>query len=82
MPTDINSNRPRSIIKQIANAVNLRINRLSSLKRNFEIVFKWNHFEMRLLNLRINFYLFIADFFVLILVVFVLFLLSLRFGQI
>ena len=45
------------------------------------IVFNLNHFEMRLLNLRIN-VLFIADFFVLILVVFVLFLLSLRFGQI
>ena len=40
----------------------------------FIIIFNWNHFEMRLLNLRNNFLL-IADFFVLILVVFVLFLL-------
>ena len=40
----------------------------------------WNHFEMRLLNLRINFYWLRTIF--LILVVFVLFLLSLRFGQI
>ena len=46
------------------------------------IVFNWNHFEMRLHNLRINFFLFIAHSFVLILVVFVLFLLSLCFGQI
>ena len=29
--------------------------------RIFVLVFNWNHFEMRLLNLRINF-LFIADF--------------------
>ena len=44
-------------------------------------VFNWNHFEMRLLNLRINlFYLLLT--FVFILVVFVLFLLSPRFGQI
>ena len=35
----------------------------------FVIVLNWNHFEMRLLNLIINF-LFTADFFVLILVVF------------
>ena len=39
-----------------------------------------NNFEMRLLNLRINFYF--CGRFVLISVVFVLFLLSLRFGQI
>ena len=38
-------------------------------------VFNWNHFEIWLLNLRINFFLFIADFFVLIVVVFMLFLL-------
>ena len=44
------------------------------------LVFNWNHFEMRLLNLRINFYL-LRTFF-LILVVFVLFLLWLSFGQI
>ena len=43
--------------------------------------FNWNHFEMRLLNLRINFFIY-CGLFVLILVVFVLFLLSLRFGQI
>ena len=35
------------------------------------LVFNWNHFEMRLLNLRIFYFLFIADFFVLILVVWV-----------
>ena len=47
------------------------------------IVFNWNHFEMRLLNLRINFFFFcLLRTFVLILVVFVLFLQSLRFGQI
>ena len=45
------------------------------------IVLNWNHFEMTLLILRINFYL-LGTFFVHILVVFVLFLLSLRFGQI
>ena len=45
------------------------------------IVFNWNHFEMRLLDLRINFFIY-CKLFVLILVVFVLFLLSLRFGQI
>ena len=44
------------------------------------LVFNWNHFEMRFLNLRLNFYLLRAFF--LILVVFVLFLLSLRFSQI
>ena len=44
-------------------------------------VFNWNHFEMRLLNLRINFFIY-CGLFVLILVVFVLFLLSQRFGQI
>ena len=38
-------------------------------KKTFTIVFNWNHFEMRLLNLRINFYL-LRTFFVLILVVF------------
>ena len=43
-------------------------------------VLNWNHFEMTFLNLRINFYLLRTFFF--ILVVFVLFLLSLRFGQI
>ena len=48
--------------------------------RIFVLVFNWNHFEMRFLNLRINFYL-LRTFF-LILVVFKLFLLSLRFGQI
>ena len=47
------------------------------------IVFNWNHFEMRLLNLRINSFFIFCGLFVLILVVFfVLFLLSLRFGQI
>ena len=45
------------------------------------IVFNWNHFEMRLLYLRINFFIY-CGLFVLILVVFLLFLLSLRFGQI
>ena len=45
------------------------------------IVFNWNHFEMRLLNLRINFLIY-SGLFVLILVVFLLFLLSLRFSQI
>ena len=47
------------------------------------IVFNWNHFEMRLLNQRINF-LFIADFLSSswYFFFFVLFLLSLRFGQI
>ena len=30
--------------------------------KHFVLVFNWNHFEMRFLNLRINFYLFIADF--------------------
>ena len=50
---------------------------------NSIVVFNWNHFEMRILNLRIYFYLLRSlFFFVLILVVFVLFLLSLRFGQI
>ena len=39
--------------------------------RIFILVFNWNHFEMRLLNLRINFYLLRT--FVLILVVFVKF---------
>ena len=34
----------------------------SRVRTEFVIVFYWNHFEMRLLNLRINF-LFIADFF-------------------
>ena len=53
---------------------------MDNLRDKSNIVFNWNHFEMRLLNVRINF-LFIADFF-LILVVFVLFLLSQRFGQI
>ena len=48
--------------------------------RIFVLVFNWNHFEMRLLNLRINFYL--LQTFFLILVVFELFLLSLRSGQI
>ena len=51
-----------------------------------KLVFNWNHFEMRFLNLRINFFffLFIADFFPHLwsLFFFVLFLLSLRFGQI
>ena len=47
----------------------------------YVIVFNWNHFKMRLLNLRINFFIY-CGLFVLILVVFVLFLLSLRFGQI
>ena len=48
-----------------------------------EAVFNWNHFEMRLLNLRINLtFIIYCGLFVLILVVFVLFLLSLRFGQI
>ena len=47
----------------------------------FEIVFNWNHFEMRLLNLGINFFIY-CGLSVLILVVFVLFFLSLRFGQI
>ena len=46
------------------------------------IVFNWNHFEMRLLNLRINFLIFFlfiyCGLFVLILVVFVLFLLPLK----
>ena len=45
-----------------------------------KLVFNWNHLEMRFLNLRINFYL-LRTFF-LMSVVFVLFLLSLRFGQI
>ena len=36
--------------------------------------FNWNHFEMRLLNLRINFFIY-CGLFVLILVIFVLFLL-------
>ena len=47
------------------------------------LFFNWNHFEMRLLNLRINSYLWRT--FVLIFgrfLFFVLFLLSLRFGQI
>ena len=46
----------------------------------FILVFNWNHFEMRLLNLRINFYLLRT--FCPHLGSFVLFLLSLRFGQI
>ena len=45
----------------------------------FVLVFNWNHFEIRFLNLRSNFYL--LQTFFLMLVVFV-FLLSLRFGQI
>ena len=51
--------------------------------RIFVLVFNWNHFEMRLLNLRINFYLLrtfcphLGSFFFCM-----LFLLSLRFGQI
>ena len=53
----------------------------SRVRTEFVIVFNWNHFEMRLLNLRINFFIY-CRLFVLILVVFVLFLLSLRFGQI
>ena len=48
-------------------------------KRSLIVVFNWNHFEMRLLNLRIDFFIY-CGLFVLILVVFVLFLLSLRFG--
>ena len=47
----------------------------------FVLVFNWNHFEMRLFNLRINFFIY-CGLFPLILVVFVLFLFSLRFGQI
>ena len=56
---------------------------------NQVIVFNWNHFEMRLLNLRIDFYLLrtfvlnLVDFFFFFFFFFgVLFLLSLRFGQI
>ena len=45
------------------------------------VFFNWNHFEMRLLNLRINFFIY-CGLLALILVVSVLFLLSLRFGQI
>ena len=45
------------------------------------LVFNWNHFEMRLLNLRINFYL-LRTYFLILVVFFVLFLLSLRFGQV
>ena len=45
------------------------------------LVFNWNHFEMRLLNLRINFYL-LRTFFPHLGSFFVLLLLSLRFGQI
>ena len=49
----------------------------------FSDIFKyWNHFVMRLLNLRINLIFIYCGLFVLILVVFVLFLLSLRFGRI
>ena len=33
--------------------------RIQKIKKKRMIVFNWNHFEMRLLNLRINFYLFI-----------------------
>ena len=33
---NVNSNHPRTIIEQIANTVNLRINRLSSCKKIFE----------------------------------------------
>ena len=47
---------------------------------SFVIVFNWIHFEMRLLNLRINFYL--LQTFCRHLGSFVLFLLSLCFGQI
>ena len=53
----------------------------AQLENSILIVFNWNHFEMRLLNLRIIFFIY-CGLFVLILVVFVLFLLSLRFGQI
>ena len=45
------------------------------------LVFNWNHFETRLFNLRINFFIH-CGLLVLILVVFVLFLISLCFGQI
>ena len=48
---------------------------------HYSCLFNWNNFEMRLLDLRINFFIY-CGLFVLILVVFVLFLLSLRFGQI
>ena len=56
-------------------------NDLKPILNAFVSVFNWNHFEMRLLNMRINF-LFIADIFVLSWVVFVLFLLSLCVSQI
>ena len=47
-------------------------------------LFNWNHFEMRLLNLRINFFIYCGLFFLILVVFcfFLLFLLSLRFGQI
>ena len=35
----------------------------SRARTEFVIVFNWNHFDMRLLNLRTNFYLFIVDFY-------------------
>ena len=47
----------------------------SRVRTEFVIVFNWNHFQMRLLNLRINFLKIYCGLFVLILVVFVLFLL-------
>ena len=52
----------------------------SRVHTEFVIVFNWNHFEMRFLNLRMNFFKFFiyCGLFVLILVVFVLFLLSLN----
>ena len=51
----------------------------SQVRTEFVIVFNWNHFEMRLLNLRINFFLFFnfliyCGLFVLILVVFIFFI--------
>ena len=45
----------------------------SRVRTEFVIVFNWNHFAMRLLNLRINFFFIYCGLFVLILVVFVLF---------
>ena len=48
--------------------------------RIFVLVFNWNHFEMRLLNLRINFFIYCGLFVLILVVFFFLFLLSLRFA--
>ena len=66
---------------QVSRAIGEHSNREANVRYLDMIVFNWNHFEMRLLNLRINFFIY-CELFVLILVLFVLLLLSLRLGQI